>query len=53
MKAIAFSELNIGMNFKYDGDMFVKTDNHIAWEIRRGRKYKEWAFVGDELVVQQ
>lgn len=50
MKNRRFFELAIGQEFKFDGDRFVKTDENIAWEIRRGSKYKEWAFDGDEIV---
>jgi hypothetical protein len=49
-KLIPFIRAKLGDRFQYSGDLFVKTEARTAWEIRNGRRYKEWAFQGDELV---
>ena len=46
-----FEQVNIGEHFTYGGDLFVKTSDGLAWEIRGGRRYKEWAFIDDDSVV--
>ena len=45
----AFADIAIGAKFVYDGDTFVKTDTNIGWELRQGRRYKEWAFNPDDM----
>ena len=46
-----FQSLKLDDRFQYDGDLFVKTGESIAWELRQGRRWKEWAFQGDEQVL--
>lgn len=46
----SFRRLSVGVEFRYDGDVFVKTDESTAWELRGGRLYKEWAFMPGDIV---
>lgn len=45
---IKFRNIPVGTEFVYDGDTFIKTDTSIAWELRNGVRYKEWAFKSDD-----
>jgi hypothetical protein len=48
-KSVPFAKIKKGYRFRFDGDIFKKTGDNLAWELRDGRQYKEWAFQGDEL----
>lgn len=50
-KNSTFARAKEGDRFQYDGELFVKTGDRLAWSIRNGRRFKEWAFRGDEQVV--
>lgn len=56
-----FKSLNIGDQFTYDNERFIKTEDGskfdppnaeggLAWSIHNGDRYKEWAFTGTEKV---
>ena len=45
-----FFEIKVGTKFYFEGDVFVKTDSQLAWELRDDRKYKLWAFKADDVV---
>lgn len=46
-----FKDLAVGDSFFYDNDIFKKIGEQQAWEYRKGRQYKLWAFIGDEVVA--
>lgn len=45
-----FDKVSIGQQFRYDSELFVKTDHTLAWSIRNGARFKEWAFHSDDVV---
>lgn len=45
-----FDKVTIGHEFRYDHELFVKTDAKSAWSLRNGERYKEWAFHADDVV---
>ena len=54
-----FSDIKVGDHFIYDKETFVKSRkvsddglHGIAWSIRDGKKYKEWAFKMTEKVAR-
>lgn len=54
-----FADVKVGDHFIYDKETFVKSgkvsdsgSHGIAWSIRNGNKYKEWAFKMSEEVAQ-
>lgn len=54
-----FADIKVGDHFIYDKETFVKSgkvsddgSHGIAWSIRNGIKYKEWAFKMSEMVAQ-
>lgn len=57
---VKYKKVQVGKRFTYDNELFVKTEdskNHkgnpfgIAWSIRNGIRYKEWAFDLEDKVV--
>lgn len=52
-----FADVENGQVFRYDGEVFIKTADRLAWALRTvGDKrvmYKEWAFSsGDEVIPE-
>lgn len=45
-----FFEIKVGTKFYFEGDVFVKTDSQLAWELRDDRKYKLWTFKAYDVV---
>ena len=44
-----FRDIRVNAVFRFDGDTFKKTDANTAWELRKNRRYKEWAFRPNDL----
>ena len=45
---IEFSQIKMHAKFVYDGDTYVKTGDSTAWQMRNGRRWKEWGFLPDD-----
>lgn len=60
-KSVPYSEVQVGKHFTFEGELFIKhedQENHegkmfgIAWSIKNGRRYKEWAFgLSDQVTI--
>lgn len=51
MNEIEFKRVAEGERFIYDHTRFEKTAPGIAWEIKYGEFWKEWAFMPDDKVI--
>lgn len=52
-KTVNFEDINVGEHFTYDNELFIRHKNGentegkpfgLAWSIKYGKQYKEWAF---------
>jgi hypothetical protein len=51
MNEIEFKRVAEGERFIYDHTRFEKTAPGIAWEIKYGEFWKEWAFMPEDKVI--
>lgn len=61
-KSVPYNEVQVGQFFTFDNELFIKHEDQentegnrfgVAWSIKKGRRYKEWAFGLNDQVIPQ